>query len=248
VTGNYGSEVLRGVSAFKAVPLCKKLFYPDFYKYIQKSVKTFTDLSKDHRLSFTVFKQAPWQGYGRLCIEQSQVTLRTPYMDYDLVCLVYQAPAEAIANAEFSLRLVSNGNSDLCKILTDRGLGWNSNNLFSKASHLYYEFLFKMEYLYNYGMPQWMAKLDNVFVPLHLKRFFLGRHKFHHFRIWFHNELADYVRKILLDKRAGDRPYLNKNFLEKMVNSHIKGTHNFTNEINKILTAELIHRILIENI
>jgi hypothetical protein len=38
------------------------------------------------------------------------------------------------------------------------------------------------------------------------------------------------------------------NLLEKMVNGHINGHSNYTNEINRILSAELIHRLLIENI
>ena len=38
------------------------------------------------------------------------------------------------------------------------------------------------------------------------------------------------------------------NFIEKMVLSHTRGTGNYTGEINKALTAELIHRQLVEDI
>ena len=77
------------------------------------------------------------------------------------------------------------------------------------------EFTFKAEYAYDYGMPQWMARLDHAFDSFHFERLFLGRHKFYHFRTWYKNDLSGYVREILLDKRAVDRPYLNKDFLPR---------------------------------
>ena len=30
------------------------------------------------------------------------------------------------------------------------------------------EFSFKAEYAYDYGMPQWIAKIDHLLAPLHL--------------------------------------------------------------------------------
>jgi hypothetical protein len=82
---------------------------------------------------------------------------------------------------------------------------------------------------------------------LHLERLFLGHHKIDHYRTWFRSKLSDYVREILLDRRAADRPYLNKEFLKEMVEGHMNGFQNYTSEINRTITAELIHRLLIEN-
>ena len=42
------------------------------------------------------------------------------------------------------------------------------------------------------------------------------------------------------------RQELNKEFLERIINGHIKGTHNYVNEINTVLTLELIHRLFID--
>ncbi len=246
MTGNYGSEVLRSVRAFKPNPHGKGLFHPDFTKHIQDAEMTFADISDGHRLSFAVFKQAPWFHYGRLALEQSQLTLRSPYMDNNLVSLVYQAPAKATATDENSLRLIGEGNPGLSEIMTDRGVGGNSNYLLSMCARLCYEFLFKVEYYCDYGMPQWMAILNHTFAPLHLESLFLGRHKFYHFRVWFRDALSHYVREILLDERTTNRAYVNKHFLEHMVRSHTEGTRNYTIEINKILTTELIYRLLIE--
>ncbi|NIV14814.1 MAG: hypothetical protein GWN62_27155 [Aliifodinibius sp.] len=246
MTGNYGSEVLRIVRAFKPHPSCKRLFHSDFIKYVQNAARTFADINKGHRLSFIVLKQAPWYHTGRLALEQSQLTLRSPYLDNDLVSLVYQAPTIATTTDEISLRLINDGNPALGGMMTDRGIGGRSNYLFSKCARLYYEILFKAEYYFDYGMPQWLARLDHTFAPLHLERLLLGRHKFYHFRVWFRDQLSDYVREMLLDGQTANRPYWNKGFLEEMVSAHLKGSRNYTIEINKILTAELIHRLLIE--
>jgi asparagine synthase (glutamine-hydrolysing) len=95
-------------------------------------------------------------------------------------------------------------------------------------------------------MPQWLAKIDHVFSPLHLEHLFLGRHKFAHFRIWYRNGLSNYVREMLLDSRALSRPYIERKGLDALVRRHLKGNGNYTNEIHTLLTLELIHRIFLD--
>ena len=246
MTGNYGSEVLRGNVAFKPNTPCESLFNIDFYKQIQNARNTYSEIKKGHPLSFIVFKQAPWHHYSRYALEQSQLTIRSPFLDNDLVGLVYQAPQDAINGDAFSLRLINNGNPRLSEIMTDRGIGGKSSLLFLTIARIFQEFTFKAEYAYDYGMPQWVAKLDHIFKSLHIERLFLGRHKFCHFRIWYRNELSDYVRDILLDRRTMNRQYLNKDFLTRMVGDHLHGNFNYTTEIHKILTIELIHRLFID--
>jgi asparagine synthase (glutamine-hydrolysing) len=67
------------------------------------------------------------------------------------------------------------------------------------------------------------------------------------YRLWFRDELSDYVKDILLDPRTAGRPYLNRNVTAGIVNRHIDGEANYTEEINKLLTAELIQRLFIES-
>jgi asparagine synthase (glutamine-hydrolysing) len=147
-----------------------------------------------------------------------------------------------------SLRLVEEASPALGNIVTDRGIGKKSTGVGGRMARLYREASFKAEYGYNYGMPQWLAIMDHALAPLHIERLFLGRHKFHHFRVWFRDQLAEYVRAILLDRRALDRPYLNKHFVDDMVTSHVKGLRNYTTEITQVLTVELTQRLLCEDI
>ncbi|MGH6843737.1 MAG: asparagine synthase-related protein, partial [Methylocella sp.] len=81
---------------------------------------------------------------------------------------------------------------------------------------------------------------------LHLERIFLGRHKFYHFRVWYRDQLSQYLKEILLDPRARQRDYLQGQVLERMVNAHTKGWQNWTQEIHHALTLELLQRQLIE--
>jgi asparagine synthase (glutamine-hydrolysing) len=248
MTGKFGGEVLRSVSAFAPSALCENLFHPDFKKYIKEAVNDFDDIRKGDRLSFAVFKEMPWHMYGCLALEQSQLTIRTPFMDNNIVGLMYQAPDEVHDKNEISLKIIRDGNTDLFNTKTDLGFGGRSNFLFSKSIQLFYWILFKAEWYYNLGMPHWLEKINNTSDFLNLEHLILGHHKIENYRIWFRNEVSTYVQEILLDKRSGERPYLNTEFMEKMVNNHIKGTHNYVHEIDKILTVELIHRLLIENI
>ena len=80
-----------------------------------------------------------------------------------------------------------------------------------------------------------------------LPRVFLGRHKPFHFRVWYRDALSEYVRETLLDSRALSRPYLNRNGLEATVRGHLNGHRNYTAEIHKVLTLELIHRLFIDS-
>ena len=80
---------------------------------------------------------------------------------------------------------------------------------------------------------------------MHLEKLFLGRHKFYHFRVWYRNQLAGYLKEILLTPEARDRSYFRGNRIEHLVNDHITGNGNYTLELHQALTFELIHRQLI---
>jgi asparagine synthase (glutamine-hydrolysing) len=95
-------------------------------------------------------------------------------------------------------------------------------------------------------MPQWMARIDHHLAPLHLERLFLGWHKYYHFRVWYRDLLAGYLREILLDSRTLSRPYWQKKNLETMLQHHIKGDRNYTNEIHTVLSLELAHRLFLD--
>lgn len=246
MTGNYGSEVLRRGRAFKPKEPAAGLFRPEFMSHIYAAKETYAGLLAGHPVSFAVFRQAPWHHYGLLALEQTQLSLRSPYLDNDSVRTVFRAPESACVNNDVCLRLIADGNASLLQIRTDRGLAGNQTHLPAAVLRGLLEFTFKAEYGYDYGMPQWVARIDHLFSPFRLERLFLGRHKFSHFRLWYRDALPDYVREMLLDSRALSRPYLEPTQLEAVVRGHLKGDRNYTTEIHKVLTLELLHRLFLD--
>ncbi len=245
MTGNYGSEVLRRSVAFKPVEPAPGLFRQEFLSHVRTAKDTYADLLQGHPVSFAVFRQAPWHHYGLLMLEQTQLSLRSPYLDNDLVRTVFRAPLSALDN-DVCLRLIADGDASLLRILTDRGLNGGRRRLSALAYRSLLEFLIKAEYAYDAGMPQWVARIDHLFSPFRLERLFLGRQKFHHFRIWYRDALSAYVREMLLDPRTLSRPYLERRGLETIVAGHLRGSRNYTAEIHKVLTLELLHRLFLD--
>jgi asparagine synthase (glutamine-hydrolysing) len=246
MTGLYGDEILRYHRAFKPMDLSLGLFHSDFLSYVCKAKATYSELLYQHPLSFSVFQQAPWHHYPILALEQTQVTVRTPFLDNDFIRTVFRAPLAASANNDLRVRLIGDGNSVLQHIQTDRGFGGRRGQFLATASRSFLEFTFKAEYAYDYGMPQWLAWSNYLLSPLQLERLFLGRHKLLHFRIWYRDALSAYVQEMLLDPRTLSRPYIERKGLEAIVRAHLKGDRNYTMEIHRILTLELLHRLFLD--
>lgn len=247
LTGNYGQEVLRRYVAFRPNPPTRKLFNSEFLQHIQAAAKTYSEhLLQSNRLTFSLFKQAPWYQYARYVVEESQMVQRSPYFDNDLVKIVYRAPLASLRKDTIAWDIISNNSIELSRIPTDRGAHGELPLLISWLTRLYREFTFKMEYYYKDGMPQWAERIDHILRPLHIESLFLGRHKYYHLRPWFRDKWADYLREVLLDRKALSRDFLNGPFLTEIVERHIKGDRNYTNLINKCLTVELMYRLLID--
>jgi len=243
MTGNYGSEVLRGVRAFKPIVPRSGLFHADLHPHVEAAADTYRAALQCHPLSFIVFRQAPWHHYGLLALEQTQLAVRTPYLDDELVRTAFRGPAAAFASPDLCLRLIGEGDPELLRIRTDRGL---AGSRLTAAARVMQETLFRAEYVYDYGMPQWLARMDRVLAPIHLERLFLGRHKFTHFRVWYRGPLAAYVREVLLDPRALSRPYVDGRRLQEVVMAHTTGRGNYTWDLHKALTLELVHRLFVD--
>jgi len=243
MVGTYGSEMLLHSVMFKAEEPAPGLFQADLEPQVRAAKETYDRSQQVHPMTFVAFRQSPWHHFGVLGLEQTQVAVRSPYLDNDLVKTIYKAPGTIAANEEARMRLIREGNPALAKLRTDRGIG-GLNSVFTRGI---LEFLFKAEYAYDYGMPQWVAQVDHLFAPFHLERIWLGRHKVFHFRVWYRDDLANYVREILLDQVSLARPYVNAEAVRTIVEGHLKGSRNYTTEIHRLMTLELAHRLFLDS-
>ena len=247
IVGTYGSEILRQAAMLKAMEPLPGLFRAELLSSVRQALATYDEIRNEHPVTFAAFRQSPWYHNGILAIEQSQLTVRSPYLDNDFVRTVFRAPKFNGTSDDVRLRLIEDGSSALGRIPSDRGIGGSRFGFAAAASRFLLEFTFKAEYAYDYGMPQWISRVDHLFLPLHLERLFLGRHKLTHFRVWYRDNLSAYVREMLLDPRTLSRPYIERKGLEAVVHGHLKGGLNYTTEIHKLLTLELLHRLFIDS-
>jgi asparagine synthase (glutamine-hydrolysing) len=249
MTGNYGSEILRHNMAFKAQPLDAQLFNADFLRLGDAAGATYTHAThatRGRRLSAITMKQVPWFHHARLSLEQSQLTMRSPYLDNDVVRLAYQSPLGQAYSKAPALRFVADAKPSLSKIPTDRGLLHRPTPALTQLNHYFQEFTFKAEYAYDYGMPQWLAPVDKALKAWRPERLFLGRHKFYHFRVWYRDRLSAYLKEVLLDPKANERAHLLPGSLKRLLNEHLSGVRNHTSALHQALSIELMYRQLIE--
>jgi asparagine synthase (glutamine-hydrolysing) len=164
-------------------------------------------------------------------------------LDNDFIRTVYRAPS---SNRDVRQRLLIDGDPTLAGLPTDRGIGGSSRGLSAAASRTLRDFSYKAEYAFDYGMPQWLARVDSLVSPLRLENLFLGRHKMFHFRVWYRDALASYIKEMLLDSRTLARPYLQPRAVEAIVHGHVTGARNYTADIHRLLSLELVHRLFVD--
>jgi asparagine synthase (glutamine-hydrolysing) len=240
MVGTYGSEILRRAVMFKPVQARTDVYHRDFAALFNDTAERYRGLRELHPTTFAAFVQSPWYHSGVLALEQSQLTVRAPFLDDDFVKAVYQgSPAE---QGDVRKRLVSDRSPELASIRTDRGVRLGRSGMLAAIQRATLEFSFKAEYAYDYGMPDWLVKVDNLMAPIRPERFFLGRHKLLHFRLWYRNQLAHYVKDVLLDPGTLRRPFLNGRQVETAIRQHLDGQRNFTTEIHRLLSLELLYR------
>jgi asparagine synthase (glutamine-hydrolysing) len=244
MVGTFGSEIIRGAVMFKALMPSSDVFHPEVLAQVARASETYREQLRGNRTSVVAFRQPAAYHFGVLMLEQTQLTLRSPYLDNEIVRTVFRAP-KVEQGEDVRTRLIRDGSPELARLRTDRGLG-HYNRVVKAVNRAYLEFTFKAEYAYDYGMPQWIAQVDHAFAPLHLERLWMGRHKLFHFRWWYRTVLAKYVQEMLLDPRSLARPYVNRNGVEAVVRDHIKGNRNYTTEIHRLLSLELLNRLFVD--
>lgn len=255
MTGKYGSQVLKGLFGFDARPPYMNIINADFKQYFDMAYKTTAELQKGNILTFLLQCAIPWWWNAFITLESSQIEVRSPFLDNDLIKVVYQAPPlPSDFGIQFQLNLIAKNKPELMRIPTTGTYGGNmpwpiptlvKNSI--KVMSIFDKVYIRERLPYN--MTHVIARMDKMIIsPIHLDRLIMGFTEFRRYRRWFRDELADYLRDILLSEKTLSRPYWNRNHLIKTVNDHINGKGTYLREIRKVLQVELAHRVLLENI
>jgi asparagine synthase (glutamine-hydrolysing) len=248
LTGNYGSEVFRGISTFKPIGLRPEIFQPTYAAAAAAAASQLDGHRTKHPGTFAIFKEVPWNLFGSVAAGRSQLTFRTPFLDNALVKLAYQAPPHLRRSSMPAARLIAANDRALNAIPTDRGyFGKNSGPLFLWR-RAWAEVTFKMDYHYSEGLPKKLFRLNAPF------RFFMaqtglgGCHKFLPYSTWFRRELQPMLRERLAAAAARLGGYFDARQLDGMAAQHASGRVNLTPEINAVLNLESIERQLFKNL
>ena len=247
LTGNYGSELLRGVSTFKPLGLSPSLFNSGLGGTLNSSARQSAN-GNIHPVSFAAFREIPWNLFGSLAAGRSQVGFRTPYLDNDLVALAYRTPESLRKSPLPAWRLVKANSTLLNRIPTDRRASPDSSGPAATFRRFISEATFKLDYLNNEGWPHWLSPFDRIFTRVTSSLKIVGLHKYLHYRSWFRRELAGCIKSVVSDARTQEAPFWNRRFLEQMATDHIDGRKNYVFEINAVLTLEAVERLLLRDV
>jgi asparagine synthase (glutamine-hydrolysing) len=240
LTGNFGSEVLRGMTTVKAKRITDGLLDPAMERLVARSAY---GSGHSHPVTATAFAEVPWHLYGPLAVGRSQLSFRTPYMDNDVVSLAYRAPVAARSNGAASLHAVASLAPHLAIIPTDRGLVGGVGTLRSIPRRAYAALTFKLDYLDKEGLPGWMRAAEPA-LGLLRRSGLLGSHKYLAYRSWFRNEFQSYVRSITECSRVRQLGFWDASALQDLVAAHASGRRNGLYELNGVLTIEAASRLL----
>jgi asparagine synthase (glutamine-hydrolysing) len=106
---------------FKPMPPADALFRQEFLEHVHRARETYAAIRRTHPVTFAAFRQSPWYHHGILALEQTQLTVRSPYLDNNFVRTVYRAPA--LNSDDVRLRLIGGLSPALRRIPSDRGVG-----------------------------------------------------------------------------------------------------------------------------
>ncbi len=242
LTGNYGSEVLRRVSGFKRYTLAPGLLTPECRARMKG---TDDEIRSGNSASFAAFQAVPWRLHGNYAANRSQLVLRTPYLDAELVALACQRPDDLRGSPSPATRLVNHGNPYLARIPTDMGFLGNAGRTRQALRYAWNRSWFKLDYYHTAGLPGRLSMFDPTLDYFGQRIPLFGKHKFLHYRRWFRTRLRDYVRERLLDSDTLAMPFWNAPVVGRIAEDHLAGRQNYETAIDAVITLATVKRLLL---
>lgn len=247
LTGNFGSEILRGMSTFKPTNLSRDLLAPEWQERIAALSDSASFFVSHHNgAAFAAFREIPSIHFGIPAATRSQVTLRMPFVSNEVVELAMRAPVAERASPEACAGVIERYNPRLAAIPTDRGVVPAAVRRPRPWNRIFAELTFKLDYLHKEGLPPALSKLEPALQGL--SRFgVIGLHKYLPYRSWFRHELGDYVRGVIEDSATREMPWWDRQTLRRIFVDHQSGRRNCLREINAVVTLASVQRLLLSD-
>jgi asparagine synthase (glutamine-hydrolysing) len=189
--------------------------------------------------------------HGFTAIENTQLIIRCPFVDEEIVTLLLKAPEHYLEGRSVQKYIVQNNYPPLADILSSRADFIKPDdalkNVKLKALSLYYGIFDKMDRAYLHpAVPHKFVRLDPFMKATRLEKIFLGSSLLLSTRRWIKCELRTFFQDMLLDERTLSRPYLDPQFVKQLTLEHFGNTANYTREIGKIVSHEIWHRLFVD--
>jgi len=174
---------------------------------------------------------------GNLAIERTRVSPCTPFLDNEVVGLWFALPEGLRQGSGLRKTLVSRRRPDLAVVPTDRGDLAMAGGVSSRLSAWRYRVLGKLNMVANARRVPPKLRVDRLpFAKM-------GRTQY---RRWLREELSGFVREVLLDPDALRRGVFTRAAIERAVSEHLGRKVDRSNELRKMLSLELTHRIFFD--
>jgi asparagine synthase (glutamine-hydrolysing) len=241
VTGNFGSEVLRGMSTFKEIGLHTE-HLNDLGLDLARVKEQWNSESKTNRAVFAIFKEIPWKLTAVSRLAKSQVSLRSPFLDNEVLKLACQYPTLVGLDSRLPVSLVGQERPELLGIETDRGEAGLGGSGWKALRRIFYAVTFKLDYLLSEGTPDFVPILSDAVSADYVLPV---RHKFLEYRRWFRGPLRDYVEGTLRGNNTFVSGLFGRKLVERTLANNASGLRNELADINTLLSLELIDKCLL---
>lgn len=241
VTGNFGSEVFRGMSTFKEVGLHTENL--DGLGLDVARVKEEWNRGREtNRAVFAIFREIPWKLTATSRLAKSQVSLRTPFLDNDVLKLACQHPTLVGLDSRLPVALVGRECPELLGIETDRGEAGLGGSVWKALRRVFYVVTFKLDYLLMEGTPDFVPVLSDLVSADYVLPV---RHKFLEYRRWFRGPLRGYMEDILRSDHTFVSGLFGRKLVERTLANNASGLRNELADINTLLSLELVDKCLL---
>jgi asparagine synthase (glutamine-hydrolysing) len=237
VTGNFGSEVLRGVTTFKALPLGPEWAEGELREEIGNCTRAWNARAEVDSARFAIFTEVPWKHATTVRLANSQLPVRSPFLDSEIMKLacMCSAPVRQLSNLPVSL--IRSRNPAYLGLPTDRGDSADNSTLQGKLRKAVYAGTFKVEYRLNEGAPDFLSLITD---SIGLNRMLPLQHRYLNYRQWFGGPLRGFVEDTLGKGNSFISGLIGIKAVDRALRNNASGLRNRFQDINMLLSLQLI--------
>lgn len=213
ISHDFGGVLLRKAEPLKEEHFDYTIFNQAFLKVYQDA-GCFDDEKKRLEITQNLNNAIHWRSNGANKLIQSQMTVRHPYLDNDLIELIYRAPDEALENNDISVQLGGSLNVE------------------------YYEQSKK-----RHGIRGFIEKCRTKTSKREKNEEMYKRTKREILHFLYNDRNIQLVKDILLGQNRLTSDYISEKSIEKIIKNHSDGKKDFTNEINRLVAVEMLQYV-----